>query len=116
MIQFNEHKKFQKELNKLTKKHPKLPKSFEVLKSVLKVIPEGNNRNNYKHISTIKNIIFIKVKIGSDIAQRNLFRVIYAYFKERKEILFIELFSKSDQKNHDNKRIEDIKKEWDLKI
>ena len=88
MIQFDEHKKFQKELNKLTKKHPKLPKSFEILKSVLKVTPEGNNRNNYKHISTIKNVMFIKVKIGSNIAQRNLFRVIYAYFKKKRNFIY----------------------------
>lgn len=109
MIQFDEHSKFQKELKKLKRKHQKLPKSFEVLKSVLRVTPEGNNQNNYKHISTKKNVMFMKVKIGSDIAQRNLFRVIYAYYKEKQEILFIELFSKSEKENHDNGRIEDIK-------
>ena len=43
----------------------------------------------------------MKVKIGSDIAQRNLFRVIYAYSKEKQEI-FIELFSKSEKENSDN--------------
>ena len=33
------------------------------------------------------------------------------HISKKKEILFIELFSKSDKENHDNKRIEDIKKE-----
>lgn len=101
---------FEKDVKRLQKRFRSLPDDLEVIKKVLRVKPEGRAPFSYRINNLGIKTCVIKVK---KIACRSLkgkgtrsgLRLVYALFKEKPRIVFIELYHKSDQANEDRNRI-----------
>lgn len=106
--EIKETPEFQKDFKKLSKKHRSLLQlHFKLLKKVLYLHPEGNNKNKFHLIKNNSKFKFIKFRLFK---KSMPLRFIYAYHKEKSAIDFIELYSKSDKANHDQQRMTKYKK------
>lgn len=107
---FNELTEFNKDLKKLLKRYRTLKDDLEVVKKVLDIKPHARPPFSFQIDNLEVETCIIKVK---KIACRALkgrgvnsgLRLVYAHFVVEKEIVFIELYHKSDKENEDRPRI-----------
>ena len=113
---FDELPEFKKDLRTLLKKYRSLNDDLEVVKQVLKVVPDERPPFSFRLDNLGVETYIIKVK---KIACRTLkgkgvnsgFRLIYAFFppvnSQTSKITFIELYHENEKENEDRKRIID---------
>jgi hypothetical protein len=109
---FNELTEFKKDLRVLLKKYKSLPDDLEVVKKVLSIMPDERPPFSFRIDQLGLQTCIIKVK---KIACKSLkgkgvnsgLRLVYAYFPNRAEITFIELYHKNEKEREDRKRIID---------
>ena len=107
---FEELTEFQKDLKNLLKKYRTLNDDLSVVKQVLTVAPDERPPFSFRIDNLTLETCVIKVK---KIACKSLkgrgvnsgLRLIYAYFKDQKKIIFVELYHKNDKENEDKQRI-----------
>lgn len=107
---FDELTEFKKDLKNLLKKYRTLNDDLEVVKKVLEVTPSERppfsfEINNLGLETCIIKVRKIACKALKGRGVNSGFRLIYAYFPNKKKIVFIELYHKTDQENEDRKRI-----------
>lgn len=107
---FDELIEFKKDLKSLLKKYRTLNEDLNVVMKVLEVSPEERPPFSFRIDNLGIETCVIKVKkIASKCFKgrgvNSGFRLIYAYFKAEKKIVFIELYHKNDKENEDRERI-----------
>jgi hypothetical protein len=111
-MKFEELNEFAKDLKELLKRYRTLNDDLDVVKKVLDVVPDERPPFSFRIDGFGLTTCIVKVK---KIACKSLkgkgvnsgLRLIYAYFKDKQRVVFIELFHKSDKENEDRKRITD---------
>ncbi len=109
-MEFNKLLEFDKDLKSLLKKYRTLNDDLEVVKTILKTLPDERPPFSFLIDNLGLQACIIKVK---KIACRSLkgkgvnsgLRLVYAYFPEAEKITFIELYHKNDKENEDRNRI-----------
>ena len=107
---FDEIIEFRKDHKKLIKKYRSLPDDLEQIKKILSVEPDAAPPFSYRIEGLKIKTCIIKVR---KITCRSLktrgvssgLRLIYAYFKNEKRIVFIEIYHKNEKPNEDRVRI-----------
>lgn len=109
-MKFDELPEFQKDVKKLQKKYRTLTADLAVVKQILEIKPNGRPPFSFEINDLRIKTCVIKVK---KIACKSLkgsgvnsgLRLIYAHFEEREEIVFIEIYHKSEKNTEDRLRI-----------
>ena len=106
---FSSLPEFDKDLKKLMKRFGTLEDDLEVLKKFLAVTPDALPPLSFRISGTEKDFPVIKVKKFSCKALKGSgaksgIRVIYAYYPEKQEIKFTEIYFKGDKENEDGGR------------
>lgn len=103
---------FHTDFRKLRKKHIHLEEDFERLKKVLGIDPLNGARRTVRISNLGHNVVIPVYKVKHFRSQdykghgsKSGFRIIYTYIAEDQKIIFIEFYHKSNQTNHDVKRI-----------
>ena len=108
-MDFSESDEFKKEFKKLAKKYPTLEEDFSVVKKAISVAPSGNGA---KHWNVLKHDggdrYILKMRMMCRAVKGAQFRLIYFYDGDKVEVLFIELYFKSDKERENIKRINDF--------
>ena len=105
-----ELEEYKKDLKGLSKKYKTLPEDMEIVKKVLRVNPGEKPPFSFRVSGLSIETCIIKVK---RIASKSFkgkggnsgFRLLYAYYKNEKRIVLIELYHKSKKAIEDKKRI-----------
>jgi mRNA-degrading endonuclease RelE of RelBE toxin-antitoxin system len=106
---FSSLPEFDRDLKKLKKRFRTLNEDIEVLKKVLEVNPDALPPLSFRISGTGTVIPVIKVKKFSCKALKGSgansgIRVIYAYYKEKQEIKFVEIYFKGDKETEEKER------------
>ena len=104
MSHFNKTPQFEKDLKKLSKKYPSLPKDIKDLEDILLVFPTGNGKN-FTVIHHSEKVKLVKTRLTCTSLRDKSMRVIYAYHSEGIEFMYLELYFKGDKENEDRERI-----------
>lgn len=107
---FDEISEFRKDLKGLLKKYRSLNEDLAIIKKVLSVDPDAAPPFSYRidGLKTKSCIIKIRKIACKSLKTKGVnsgLRLIYAFFKEEKRIVFIELYHKSKKANEDRSRI-----------
>ncbi len=110
MIEFDEIAPFKRDFKNLLKKYKTLEDDIEIVKKVLEILPDDRPPFSFRIDNLGIDRCVIKVK---EIACKSLkgkgvnsgLRLVYAYFKEEKKIVFVEIYHKNDKENEDRDRI-----------
>jgi len=112
MIEFEAVPEFLKDLEKLSKSYRSIYKDLEVLKKALKAKnPDGvPGTERISNLGAGVGLPIYKVKHFrceslNGRGSRSGIRVIYAFQQEENKIIFIEMYHKSNQSNHNRERI-----------
>lgn len=110
MILFEEIDPFKKDFKSLLKKYKSLKDDLEVVKKVLEVLPDARPPFSFRIDNLgIENCVIKVKKIACKSLKGNGvnsgLRLVYAYFKDDKKIVFIEIYHKNDRENEDRDRI-----------
>jgi mRNA-degrading endonuclease RelE of RelBE toxin-antitoxin system len=109
-MKFETLTEFEKDLKRLLKKYRTLNSDLEDVKIILRVKPDERPPYSFRidNLGITTCVIKIK-KITSDSMKgrgvNSGFRLVYAWFKDEKKIVFIELYHKNDKENEDRQRI-----------
>ncbi len=103
-MSFSELPEFQKECKSLGKKYKSLADDLEEFRKVVTVVPLGNSKH-FNIITKDAVLYILKARLFCRYLKGSSLRVIYAYFENRKEIEFIEIYYKSNKVNEDSDRI-----------
>jgi mRNA-degrading endonuclease YafQ of YafQ-DinJ toxin-antitoxin module len=111
-MKFDELAEFKKDLKSLLKKYRTLNDDLEIVRQVLEVIPDERPPFSFRIDGLGIETCIIKVKKIACKALKGRgvnsgLRLIYAYFPDKEEIIFIELYHKNDKENEDKQRIKD---------
>lgn len=109
-MKFEELSEFRKDLKILLKKYRSLNEDLEVVKKVLSVMPDERAPFSFRIDNLGLDACIIKVR---KIACKSLkgrgvnsgFRLVYAYFPDKQQIVFVELYHKNTKDNEDRERI-----------
>jgi len=109
-MNFEEIQGFKKDLKKLSKKYRSLPEDLQVVKKVLRAIPDQRPPFSFRLEGLGIQGCVIKVKkiACKSIRGRGVnsgLRLIYAYFSSQTRIVFLELYHKSEKDTEDRNRI-----------
>lgn len=110
MILFEEIDPFKKDFKSLLKKYKSLKDDLDVVKKVLEVLPDARPPFSFRIDNLgIENCVIKVKKIACKSLKGNGvnsgLRLVYAYFKDDKKIVFIEIYHKNDRENEDRDRI-----------
>ena len=109
---FDELAEHKKDFKKLLKKYRTLNDDLKTVKQVLEVFPDARPPFSFRIDNLGLETCVIKVKKIACKALKGRgvnsgLRLIYAYFKEKQKITFIELYHRNDKENEDRQRIFD---------
>ena len=106
MNHFNSSPEFEKDLKRLSKKHPSLRNDLDDLEAVLCQFPTGMGKNFtiIHHSETVK---IVKTRLACKSLRDRSMRIIYAYHEDKITFVYIELYFKGI-KNEDRERIRNI--------
>ncbi len=107
---YDELHEFKKDFKKLFKKYRTLKDDLEVVRKVLVVKPDASPPFSFRIDNLGLETCIIKVRKIACKALKGRgvnsgLRLVYAYFDEEQQIIFIELYHKSDKENEDRQRI-----------
>ncbi len=101
---------FLKEFKKLQKKYPSLPQDFQFLENVVLDNPLWNGSKHWNILKQNNNWHYIlKTRMMCRSVKGATFRVVYSYNQKYIEILFLEIYFKSNKDIENKQRIDD---EW----
>ncbi len=104
MMNFNELPEFQKECKSLSKRYKSLADDLQEFCKVITIIPFGNSK--HFNVITQNEILYIlKARLFCRYLKGSSLRIIYAYFEEKQEIEFIEIYYKGNKVNENRERI-----------
>ena len=111
-MKIEELPEYKKELKALLKRYRTLTDDMMVVKQVLEVFPDERPPFSFRIDNLGIETCVIKVKKIACKALKGRgvnsgMRLVYAWFREERRILFIELYHKSDKENEDRQRILD---------
>lgn len=105
---FSESDEFKKEFKKLVKKYPTLSDDLDVIKKIIVANPVGNGT---KHWNVLKqdeaDNYIMKMRMMCRSVRGSQFRLVYFCNSKKVEVLFIELYYKSNKEKENTKRIEE---------
>lgn len=109
---FDELAEFKADLKILLKRYRTLHEDLGVVKKVLEVIPDERPPFSFRIENTGVETCIIKVKKNACKALKGRgvnsgLRLIYAYFPVEQQIIFVELYHKSEKEKEDRARIVD---------
>lgn len=109
-MQFDTLPEFEKDLKYLLKKYKTLYEDLDVVKTILKVMPEERPPFSFRIDNLGITTCIIKVKKISCKAMKGKgvnsgLRLVYAHFQEDNRIVFVELYHKNDTENENRERI-----------
>jgi mRNA-degrading endonuclease YafQ of YafQ-DinJ toxin-antitoxin module len=109
-IQFETLNEFQKDLKHLLKKYRTLNEDLEVVMKILNDEPGERPPFSFRMEGIAIKTCVIKIKKIACKALKGRgvnsgLRLIYAYYEEEQQIIFIELYHKNDKENEDRERI-----------
>ncbi|MCK4407707.1 MAG: hypothetical protein KAV44_08530 [Bacteroidales bacterium] len=109
-MKIEELNEYKKDFKKLLKKYRSLNNDIEIVKRVLKLIPNERPPFSFRIVGLGLETCVIKVKKISCKSLKGKgvnsgLRLIYAFLEEEKRIVFIELYHKNDKENEDRERI-----------
>ncbi|GEP96345.1 hypothetical protein [Chitinophaga cymbidii] len=109
-MNFEELPEFKRDLKDLLKKYRTLKDDLQVVKKVLTVSPDERPPFSFRIDNSGIETCVIKVKKIACKALKGRgvnsgLRLVYALFKEKATIVFIELYHKNDKENEDKQRI-----------
>jgi len=111
-MKISQTNEFKKDLKYLSKKYYTLEQDLEILVSAITAEPTGDGTKHWNLITNINEIHILKVRMMCRSVKGSDFRVVYMYNQKEIELLFIEIYYKSDKVNNDKKRIDDIIKKY----
>lgn len=111
-MKFEELPEYKKDLKALLKRYRTLTDDMMVVKQVLEVFPDERPPFSFRIDNLGIETCVIKVKKIACKALKGRgvnsgMRLVYAWFREERRMLFIELYHKSDKENEDRQRILD---------
>ena len=111
-MNFDELEEFRKDLKRLLRKYRTLKDDLEIVKKVLDIKPESRPPFSFQIDGLGIETCVIKVKKIACKALKGRgvnsgLRLIYAHYTASEEIIFIELYHKSDKAHEDRQRIID---------
>jgi hypothetical protein len=109
-MKFEELAEFKLDLKSLIKKYRTLQQDLVVVKKVLQILPDERPPFSYRIDNLGLKTCIIKVKKIACKALKGRgvnsgLRLVYAYFPDKNEITFIELYHKNDNSKEDRGRI-----------
>ncbi len=109
---FEELPEYKKDLKALLKRYRTLTDDMMVVKQVLEVFPDERPPFSFRIDNLGIETCVIKVKKIACKALKGRgvnsgMRLVYAWFREERRMLFIELYHKNDKENEDRQRILD---------
>jgi hypothetical protein len=109
-INFNDTDEFRKDCKYLGKRYRSLSQDLSRFQRILAVVPLGTD----KHFAVLfedDQLKIAKARFFCESLKRNSLRIIYAYFEQRQEITFIELYYKGDKESENKDRIREFVKQ-----
>lgn len=111
-MKFEELPEYKKDLKALLKRYRTLTDDMMVVKQVLEVFPDERPPFSFRIDNLGIETCVIKVKKIACKALKGRgvnsgMRLVYAWFREERRMLFIELYHKNDKENEDRQRILD---------
>lgn len=109
-MNFEELPEYKRDLKDLLKRYRTLENDLQVVKKVLTVSPDERPPFSFRIDNLGIDTCVIKVKKIACKALKGRgvnsgLRLVYALFKEKERIVFIELYHKNDKENEDKRRI-----------
>ena len=106
MVTIYQLPEFKKELQKLSKKYPTLSEDINDVTSVIVASPNGTGiGKNFTIINSTIDVKIVKVHVHCESLRSRSIRFIYAYHKNKIELVYIEVYFKGDNGNEDRERI-----------
>ena len=110
VMTFDELVEFRKDLKRLSKRYRSLPKDLEIVSNILRISPDADPPFSFRIEGLKLKTVVIKVR---KISCRSLktrgvnsgLRLVYAYFRKERRIVFVELYHKADKSMEDRDRI-----------
>ena len=112
-ITIEQGKSFQRELKKLVKKYPSLPQDLEVLESLIKKFPLGEDSKHCNALKQEGDQGIYKRRLMCRSVKSSEFRVIYYYNGTTLVLEYLEIYYKGNKENEDKKRVETI---WEERV
>ena len=111
-MKFEELPEYKKDLKALLKRYRTLTDDMMVVKQVLEVFPEERPPFSFRIDNLGIETCVIKVKKIACKALKGRgvnsgMRLVYAWFREERRMVFVELYHKNDKENEDRQRILD---------
>jgi len=107
-MNYEETPLFQKEVKENSKKYKSLKDDLRFFKEkVLRQYPEGIKGKKSCILIKHDDYKVIKHRLSSKSLNKMILRVIYIYIFNENKIVFVQLYSKSEQQNHDKKRLKE---------
>ena len=114
-FQFDKLEEFQKEFKHFLKKYKSLPKDLREFEKSISVSPLGN-KSNFTVLKQNDILAILKARFFCRYLKGKSLRIIYAYFKGKRRVEFIEIYSKGESEKENKKRVTDYFKNYRLKI
>ena len=106
-------KEFKKELKKLQKKYPSLPKDLAVIEKLIFAFPFGEDSRHCNVLKQAKRKFICKRRMMCRSVKGSEFRVIYFYDGETITLEYLEIYYKGNKEAEDKKRVDQI---WEEKM
>ncbi|MDP4032388.1 MAG: hypothetical protein Q8P60_05950 [Pseudorhodobacter sp.] len=104
MSRFNQLPEFEKELYKLSKKFPSLIEDLKRFEKLTAINHTGIGKN-FTIIHFSGECKIVKARLACKSLRDRSMRIIYAYHNDTVTFVYIELYSKGEKENEDQKRI-----------
>jgi hypothetical protein len=109
-MSFEEIEDFKKDFKSLVKKYKTLGEDLDVVKQVLDIMPDARPPFSFRidNLGTTTCVIKVKKIACKSLKGRGVnsgLRLVYAYFKEERRIVLVEIYHKNDKEAEDRKRI-----------
>lgn len=103
-MDFLEGEEFKKEFKKLAKKYRSLDDDLAIAKKAIAASPNGNGAKHWNVLKRDGDRTFVmKMRMMCRAVKGAQFRLIYTYDDVRVEVVLIEVYFKSDNKERENK-------------
>jgi len=108
-MNFNELPEFYKEFKRFSKKYKSLINDLEEFKRIISIVPLGNSKH-FNVITKTEQCIIVKARLFCRYLKGSSLRIIYAFYEQKCEFDFLEIYFKGDKENEDYERIKNYLK------
>jgi len=104
-MEFSELPEFARDLKRLKKKYLSLEDDVDLLREVLRKFPEGRGEKHWNCLHRGERVCVFKTRLACRYLRATTMRVVYAHHAQKGEIVFIELYYKSEKEMEDKQRL-----------